>query len=165
MTTSLAVLTVVHVIISLVGIGSGVVVIYQLIAQKQHEGWTLTFLASTVLTSATGFLFPFQRVLPSHVLGVLSLLVLAAAIVGRYGYRGVGAWGETYVLGSVVALYFNMFVLVAQLFLKVPALRALAPTQSEPLFAVAQLLLFAVFVALGVVAFRRNRIHKLHVVL
>jgi len=140
-----------------VGIGSGLVVVYGLIAAKRLDVWTALFLLSTVLTSVTGFFFPVERFLPSHAVGILSLLVLAVAIFARYNRHLAGAWRPTYVVSAVVALYFNVFVLIAQLFLKVPALKALAPTQSEPPFLLTQLVVMAVFVGLaiaGVIKFR-----------
>ena len=147
--------TIVHVVLSLAGIISGFVVVSGLIAAQRLDRWTLLFLATTAATSLTGFGFPFEHVLPSHVVGAISLLVLVVAIVARYGRHLVGAWRWMYVVGAVVALYLNVFVLIVQLFLKVPALKAIAPTQSEPPFVVAQLALLAVFIALGVVTVRR----------
>jgi hypothetical protein len=147
--------TIVHVVLSLAGIISGLVVVSGLIAARRFDRWTLLFLSTTAATSLTGFGFPFEHVLPSHVVGALSLLVLVVAIVARYVRHLVGAWRWMYVVGAVVALYLNVFVLIVQLFLKVPALNAIAPTQSEPPFVVAQLALLAVFIALGVVTVRR----------
>jgi hypothetical protein len=147
--------TIVHVVLSLAGIISRFVVVSGLIAAQRLDRWTLLFLAATAATSLTGFGFPFEHVLPSHVVGAISLLVLAVAIVARYVRHLVGAWRWMYVVGAVVALYLNVFVLIVQLFLKVPALKAIAPTQSEPPFVVAQLALLAVFIALGVVTVRR----------
>ena len=147
--------TIVHVVLSLAGIISGFVVVSGLIAAQRLDRWTLLFLVTTAATSLTGFGFPFEHVLPSHVVGAISLLVLVVAIVARYVRHLVGVWRWMYVVGAVVALYLNVFVLIVQLFLKVPALKAIAPTQSEPPFVVAQLALLAVFIALGVVAVRR----------
>jgi hypothetical protein len=109
---------------------------------------TAIFLATTVLTSATGFLFPFTHLLPSHIVGTLSLVVLAIAIASLYVFHLAGAWRKTYVITSGIALYFNCFVLVVQSFLKVPALHALAPQGKEPPFAIAQLILLVLFVVL-----------------
>jgi hypothetical protein len=147
--------TLVHVVISLIGIGSGLVVVFGLLASKPLGGWTALFLVSTVLTSVTGFGFPFDHLLPSHVVGILSLVVLALAIVARYARHLAGAWRWIYVVSAVVALYFNVFVFVVQAFQKVPALSALAPTQSEPPFLIAQLVVLLLFAALGTVAVRR----------
>jgi len=149
---SLRTFTIVHVVLSLVGIASGVVVLYGLLTRKRLERWTALFLASTVATSVTGFGFPFDHVLPAHVVGVISLLVLAVAIVARYALHLNGAWGRLYVITAMVAFYLNVFVLVVQLFQKVPTLHALAPTQSEPPFVLAQLAVLALFVAVGAVA-------------
>jgi len=145
-------LTFVHVVLSLIGIFSGFVVVFGLFASKRFDGWTAVFLASTVLTSVTGFFFPFHRLLPSHVLGILSLVALAIAIPARYSFYLAGAWRRTYVITAVIALYFNFFVLVVQLFEKVPALKAMAPTQSEPPFVIAQVAALVLFAAFGTVA-------------
>lgn len=149
--------TLVHVVISLIGIGSGLAVLVGMISAKRLDGWTALFLASTVATSATGFGFPFDHVLPSHVVGAISLVVLAVAIFARYGRHLAGAWRWIYVLSAVIALYLNVFVLIVQAFLKVPALNTLAPTQSEPPFLIAQLVVLALFVAFAVVAAIRFR--------
>src|SRR2546422_7290377 len=121
--------TLVHVMISLVGIVSGFVVVFGLLAGKRLDRWTALFLTSTVATSVTGFGFPFDHLLPSHKVGILSLLVLAVAIIARFVFHLAAAWRGIYVVSAVVALYLNVFVLVVQLFEKVPALRAMAPTQ------------------------------------
>jgi len=152
---SLSTFTFLHVVISLVGIASGLIVVYGFIAGKRLDIWTALFLLTTVLTSATGFLFPFKHLLPSHIVGGLSLLVLAVAIVARYSRHLEGGWRRIYVVCAMVALYLNCFVLVVQCFLKVPALHALAPNGNEPPFLIAQLALLAVFVLLTIVAARR----------
>jgi hypothetical protein len=144
--------TFVHVVLGLVGIGSGFVVVYGLVAAKRLDAWTAVFLASTVATSVTGFLFPFERFLPSHGIGIVSLAVLAVAILARYALHLAGAWRRVYVVSAVIALYLNVFVLVAQLFQKVPALNALAPTQSEPPFLLTQFVLLALFVVFAIAA-------------
>jgi len=148
-------LTFVHVVISLVGILSGFVVAFGLLAGKRLDGWTAIFLTTTVLTSVTGFFFPFEGFKPSYVVGAISLVVLTVAIFARYGRHLAGGWRRTYVISAMVALYFNyfnVFVLVAQLFLKVPSLHALAPKGSEPPFTVTQLVVMALFVVLGIAA-------------
>ncbi len=150
--------TFVHVVLSLIGILSGLVVLAGLLAGKRLDGWTALFLVTTVLTSVTGFLFPFHKFLPSHGIGIVSLIVLAVAIVARYLRRLAGAWRKTYAISAVIALYLNVFVLIAQLFQKVPALKAMAPTQSEPPFLVAQLGCMALFVVLGIGAAIKFRI-------
>jgi hypothetical protein len=144
--------TFVHVVLSLIGILSGLVVAYGFLAAKRFDGWTGVFLATTVLTSVTGFFFPFHKFLPSHAVGTISLIVLAIAAYARYGRKMAGGWRRTYVITAMVALYLNVFVLVAQLFMKVPALRALAPTQSEPPFVAAQVTVLLLFVVLSVLA-------------
>jgi hypothetical protein len=154
---STATYTLLHVVISLVGIGSGMVVMFGLLAGRRLDGWTGLFLVTTVATSASGFGFPFTHLLPSHKVGLLSLLFLAAAILARYVFHLAGAWRPVYVISAVIALYFNVFVLVVQLFEKVPALNALAPTQKEPPFLIAQLFVLALFIALGIATTIRFR--------
>jgi len=151
---SLATFTLLHVVLSLIGIVAGIIVVIGMLGSKRLPGWTALFLVTTVLTSVTGFLFPFERLMPSHIVGVISLVVLAAAIVGLYIYHLAGAWRWIYVVGSVVALYLNVFVAVTQAFMQIPPLTALAPTQSEPPFAIAQLVVLAIFVWLGFRAVR-----------
>ena len=146
--------TMVHVILSLVGIFAGLVVVFGMLSSKMLEGWTALFLATTVLTSATGFPFPRDHILPSHIVGVISLIVLAIAIYALYSRHLAGSWRWIYVVGAVVALYLNVFVAVFQSFLKLPALNVLAPTQSEPPFLVAQSVALLIFIALAVVAIR-----------
>ncbi len=155
---TLSTFTLVHVVISLIGIGSGLLVMYGLLIGKRLDGATAIFLASTMATSVTGFGFPFDHLLPSHKVGILSLLVLAVAIIARYVLHLAAAWRGVYVVCAVVALYLNVFVLVVQLFEKVPALRAMAPTQKEPPFLVAQIVVLALFVALTIIAAKRFRI-------
>jgi uncharacterized membrane protein SirB2 len=152
---SVATFTLVHVVISLIGIASGLVVLFGLLGTRTSGGWTALFLASTVVTSATGFLFPVERLLPSHIFGIISLVVLGAAILALYVYRLQGSWRWIYVTGAMLALYLNVFVAVVQAFQKLPFLRPLAPTQSEPPFLVAQLVVLAAFVVLGIVAVRK----------
>lgn len=149
--------TFVHVVLSLIGIFSGFVVVPGLLAAKRLDGWTAIFLASTVLTSVTGFLFPFHGVTPGIVVGIVSMIVLAIAIPTRYVFYLASGWRRTYVITAMLALYLNVFVLIAQLFMKVPALKALAPTQSEPPFKVSQLVVLIVFVALTIAAAKKFR--------
>jgi uncharacterized membrane protein SirB2 len=125
---------------------------------KRFDGATAIFLATTVLTSVTGFLFPFVHLLPSHILGVISLVALGVAILARYGRHMAGAWRSIYVVSAVLALYLNVFVLVAQIFMKVPAVHALAPTGKEAPFLVVQLIVMAIFVVLGVFAVKKFRL-------
>jgi hypothetical protein len=155
---NLATYTFVHVALSLVGIGAGFVVMFGLFTGKRLDGWTLLFLVTTVATSVTGFGFPFEHFLPSHGVGVISLLVLTVAILARYTFHLAGAWRWLYVVGAVVALYLNVFVGIVQAFQKVPALKAIAPTQSELPFLLSQLVVMALFVMLAIVAAIRFRI-------
>jgi hypothetical protein len=149
--------TLVHVLISLIGIVSGLVVMLGLLAGKRLDKTTAVFLATTVLTSLTGYGFPFDHLLPSHIVGAISLVVLAVAIYARYAGHLAGRWRVTYVVGAVLALYFNVFVLVVQAFLKVPFLHAMAPTQSEPPFAGVQLVVLVLFILTGILAVRRSK--------
>lgn len=152
--------TLIHVLISLAGIGSGFIVVYGLLTGKRLDGWTAIFLATTVLTSLTGFLFPVEHILPSHVVGGISLVVLAVAILARYALHLAGAWRWIYVVCAVLALYLNSFVAVVQSFLKVPALKALAPTQKEPPFLIAQLAVMAIFIVLGILAVKKFHVER-----
>jgi len=149
---SLSTFTLLHVVISLLGIASGFVVLFGMLGGKRLDGWTSFFLATTVATSVTGFGFPFDHLLPSHKVGIISLVVLAIAILARYGLHLVGAWRWMYVVCATMALYLNVFVLVVQSFRKVPALKAMAPTKSEPPFKVAQLVVLVLFAVLGIFA-------------
>ncbi len=149
--------TLIHVLISLVGIGSGLVVMYGLLGGKRLDGWTAVFLTSTVLTSVTGFGFPFDHLSPAHKVGIISLVALTIAIVARYALHLAGAWRRTYVISAAIALYLNVFVLVVQSFEKVPALKAMAPTQKETPFVVAQIVVLALFVVLTIFAAKRFR--------
>ena len=154
---SIATFTLVHVVLSLVGIFAGTVVLFGMFSANRLDGWTALFLATTILTSVTGFFFPRDQLLPSHVLGILSLAVLAVTILALYVYRLARSWRWIYVAGAVMALYFNVFVAVVQAFQKLPFLEPLAPTQSEPPFLVAQGVVLALFVVFGIVAVRSFR--------
>ena len=149
--------TLFHVIISLAGIGFGAIAVYGLLSSKLWGGVTLLFLATTALTSLTGFFFHREHILPSHIVGAISLLVLALTALGLYTFGLRGGWRVAFVVGATISLYFNVFVLVAQAFQKIPSLHALAPKGSEPPFAVAQIVVLLVFVAIGVTAVRRFR--------
>src|SRR5262245_51266651 len=157
MNAALTTLTIVLVLISLIGLGSGFVVLWGLLNARQLERWTAVFLITTIATSVTGFFFPAHRVTPGHVIGVLSLIVLAVAVFALYGRQLMGRWRTAYVLSAVTAQYLNFFVLVVQLFMKVPALKALAPTQTERTFALVQLVTLAAFVGVGTLAALRSR--------
>ncbi len=149
------ILTIVHTAISLVALATGPAVVADLLGSREREGVTKLFLAMALLTSATGFLFPFAQLLPSHVVGLVALLVLAVTIPARYRFGLRGAWRWVYAGGAVASLYLLVFVLIAQLFTKIPALTAAAPTLSEPPFAVTQGVTLAVFVVIGLLAVRR----------
>jgi hypothetical protein len=144
--------TILHVVLSLIGIGCGFVVLIGLLTRMRLDGWTALFLVSTVATSVTGFLFPFHGFTPAIGVGIISLIVLAIAILARYVGHLAGVWRQIYVITSMVAFYLNFFVLIVQSFQKIPALKALAPTQSEPPFLVAQVLALLLFVVLAIVA-------------
>lgn len=149
--------TLIHVVISVLGIISGLVVVGGLMAGARLEGWTAFFLATTLFTSLSGFGFPFTQVSPAHIVGAISLVVLAVCLAARYWKHLEGPWRATYVITAVTALYLNTFVLVVQLFVKTPPLAQLAPTQQEPPFAVTQVLILALFVYLGWAALRGFR--------
>jgi hypothetical protein len=154
----LHVYTIIHTLISLVGIFTGLIVLFGMLAAKRLDGWTKWFLITTVLTSVTGFFFPFHGFTPAYGVGAVSLLVLAVAIFARYPRQLAGAWRWIYVVTAVIALYFNVFVGVVQAFLKAPALHAMAPTQTEPPFKLTQLVVLAIFVLLGIIAAIRFRL-------
>jgi hypothetical protein len=155
---SLATYTLIHVIISLIGIGSGLIVLFGMFDGKRLDGMTALFLATTVLTSLTGLGFPFVHVTPGIILAILSLVVLAIAIPARYSFGMAGKWRMIYVVTAVIALYFNCFVLIAQSFQKVPSLHALAPKGNEPPFAIAQGILLVLFIVAGVLAVKKFRL-------
>jgi hypothetical protein len=159
---STATYTLLHVLISLIGIGSGVVVMYGFLAGKRLDGINTMFLVTTVLTSVTGFGFPFEHLLPSHKIAIISLVILALAVSARYVFHLAGSWRRIYVVSATTALYLNVFVLIAQAFMKVPALKALAPTGQEPPFLVAQLVVLLVFVGLTILAAKRFHIDTVH---
>ena len=153
----LRIYTIIHVLISLVGIFSGLIVMFGMLAGKRLDDWTRWFLITTVLTSVTGFFFPFHGFTPAIGVGIISLIVLAVAIFARYPRQLAGAWRWIYVACAVIALYFNVFVGVVQAFEKIPALKAMAPTQTEQPFKLAQLIVLTLFVVLGVAATIRFR--------
>jgi hypothetical protein len=154
---SLAAFTLVHVLISLIAIGSGFLILYGMIAGRRMDSGTILFLSTTVLTSLTGYGFPFTHLLPSHIVGAISLVALAIAIFARYSRHLAGGWRRTYVISAALALYLNVFVFVVQSFEKIPALHTLAPTQKDPPFAVVQLLVMIVFIVLTRLAVKRFR--------
>ena len=146
--------TVVHVVLSLIGIVAGLVTVGGLVAGRRLDGWTGVFLAATVLTNVTGFGFPFVTFLASHGVGIVSLLILPLVLFARYGRQLSGGWRTVYVVGAVSVLYLNVFVLLVQLFRRIPALLVSAPTQTEPSFVVTQLAALALFLWLGRAALR-----------
>jgi hypothetical protein len=152
---SLATFTLFHVILSLIGIGAGVIVLAGMLYAKKLEAWTALFLVTTVATSVTGFLFPFKSFGPPHAVGIISLVVLALTLPALYVYRLVGRWRSIYVIGAVVSLYFNAFVGVVQAFQKIPVFNRLAPLGNEPPFAIAQALVLLLFLVLGWLAVKR----------
>jgi hypothetical protein len=159
---SLSTFVTVHVIISLIGIVAGIIVMFGLLGSNRMPGLTAIFLLFTILTSATGFLIPpllSDKLLPSHVVGILSLVLLAIACIALYGMKLSGAWRWIYAVTALLSLYFNVFVLVIQGFLKVPALHALAPGEPPggPVFAVVQLIVLVFFVIVIIGAVRRFR--------
>ena len=162
MGSGLAAFTLFHVILSLIGIFSGLVVVFGFITAKRLNGWTLLFLWTTLATSVTGFLFPMHKLTPGLVVGLISIVLLALAFYARYSRELVGAWRRIYVVSAVIALYLNVFVLIAQLFDKVPALKAIAPTQTEAPFKVAQLATLLLFIVLGVFGAKGFRNEPLH---
>jgi hypothetical protein len=153
--TGIAIYTLVHVLISLIGIAAGFVVLYGLLMSNRMEEWTLIFLLFTAATSLTGFGFPFHGVTPGIILGILSLIVLVVAIAARYGFHLAGAGRGIYACAAIAALYFNVFVFVVQAFQKIPALHALAPKGSEPPFAIAQGLVLIFFIGAAILSVRK----------
>ena len=156
---SLSIFTTVHVIISLIAIISGIIVMFGLLGSNRRSGMTAIFLLFTILTSVTGFLFPFEKLLPSHMIGILSLVLLAIACFALYGMKLSGAWRWVYVVTAMISLYLNVFVLIIQAFLKVGPLHALAPSvpPSEPPFAIIQGIVLVFFVIVIIGAVRRFR--------
>jgi hypothetical protein len=152
---STATFTLLHVIISLIGIFTGLVVAAGLWTGKRLDTWTALFLLTTVLTDITGFMFPVAGLDPARIVGIISLVALAIAILAFYTYHVAGAWRWIYVATALFSLYLNCFVAVVQSFQKIPALHALAPKGNEPPFAVAQGTLLLVFIVIGVVCLRR----------
>jgi hypothetical protein len=149
--------TLVHVAISLIAIFAGFIVVFGMLAAKRMNGMTAIFLLFTVLTSVTGFFFPFHGITPAIVLGIMSMIVLAIAIFARYARHLAGGWRRTYAITAVIALYFNFFVLIVQLFEKVPALHVLAPTGTEPPFKIAQAAALIFFIVLAIFSAKRFR--------
>lgn len=149
--------TVFHLILSMIGIAFGFIVAGGILASNKLPGWTALFLLTTILTNATGFLFPVAKLLPSHIVAALSLVLLAVALYAYYGKSLDGVWRPVYIVTAMLALWFNVFVLVAQSFLKVALLNVYAPTGSEPPFAITQgvvLIFFIAAILLGIRKFK-----------
>jgi hypothetical protein len=144
--------TIIHTLISLIAIFTGLVVVFGMLVGKRLEAWTKWFLITAVATTVTGFFFPFHGFTPAIGLGIISLPFLALTIFARYPKQLARVWRWIYVIGAVICLYFNVFVLVVQLFEKIPTLHAIAPTQTESPFKLTQLIVLAIFVLLGIVA-------------
>ena len=154
---SIATFTLLHVELSLVGIAAGFVVMAGLIARSFFDRWNVLFLVSTSASVATGFAFPVSRITPAHIFGLLTTIALVLAVLARYRYRLGGKWLQTYIASTAIALYLNSFIAVVQAFQKLPALRSLAPTQSEAPFAAAQLFVLILCVGLAVAASKKLR--------
>ena len=152
---SVATFTILHVLISLIGIISGLVVVWGMLGNRKLAGWTAVFLVFTVLTSVTGFPIPPFGFDPPRIIGALSLVLLLGAILGYYYFQLQGAWRWIYVVTAVISLYFNVFVFVIQSFQKLSFLQPLAPTESEPPFVVVQALVLALFAGFGFLSVRR----------
>ncbi len=144
--------TLLHVIISLIGVAAGLVVLFGMFGAHRLPGWTALFIIMTALTSVTGFLFPGTTLTPARIFGIISLVLLLPTVLALYIFQLRGAWRWIYTGGAIVALYLNFFVLVVQSFTKVPVLQPLAPTQSEPPFLITEIVVLAIFVVLGIVA-------------
>jgi hypothetical protein len=153
----LSIFTLVHVIISLVGIAAGFGMLSGLLAARLFPRWTAVYLVTTLATSVTGFFFPFKGFTPAIGFGILSSIVLAVALYALYSRRLAGKWRRAFVINSVVALYLNVFVLITQLFQKMPALKELAPTQTEPPFGITHGVVLVAFVLMGMKATSRFR--------
>jgi hypothetical protein len=148
----LQIYTIIHTLLSLVAIATGFVVLFGLLGSDRLDGWTKWFLITALATTVTGFFFPFHGLTPAIKLGVISAIVLAITIYARYSRDLTGGWRWIYVIGAVISLYFNLFVLVVQSFEKIPGLHAMAPTQSESPFKVTQLIVLALSILLGIAA-------------
>ncbi len=153
---SISTFTQLHVLISLIGIASGIVVLLAMLNSHHSRVWVNTFLITTIATSVTGFMFP-SKFGPPDVIGVISLVILAVALAALYGYKLQGRWRWVYIMSAAIALYLNVFVAVVQTFQKVPFFHSLAPTQAEPPFAIAQGIVLLAFIALTIIAVKRFR--------
>jgi hypothetical protein len=154
---SLATFTLLHVLISLIGIVAGLIAMIGWLKSDPSRIPTAIFLATTILASVTGFLFPFTKLLPSHIVGIISLVMLAVATFALYGRQLSGVWRSIYTVTATLSLYLNVFVLIVQSFLKIPILKAWAPTQTEPAFLIAQGSAFLVFLILAILTTAKFR--------
>jgi len=150
-------LTFIHVVLSLIGILAGFIVMLGMFDARRLDGWTAIFLSTTVLTSVTGYFFPFVKLLPSHIIGAISLVALLVAILARYTFHLAGAWRKTYVASAMISLYLNVFVLIVQLYEKVPPLHAVAPTLNSPVFLATQVVVMVLFIVFTVIAAKKFR--------
>jgi hypothetical protein len=162
-TSTLPTFTIIHVAISLAAIASGFIVLFGMIANRRLDRWTVFFLATTVMTSVTGFGFPIKGMTPGIAFGIISLVILAAVIYARYPRDLAGVWRRVYTIGAIVAFYLNFVVLIVQSFQKVPTLHALAPNQNEPAFLAVQIVSMIAFLVLGTLAVKRFRTEPLGV--
>ena len=153
--TALQYFTLVHVIISLIGIASGFGALSGLLAGRLLTRWQAVFLATTVATTVTGFFFPFHGFTPAIGVGIITTLLLVVAIYAYASQKVAGKWRSAFIGSSIAALYLNCFVLVVQLFQKMPALNALAPKQTEPAFIVTHLIVLTIFIALALAALKQ----------
>ena len=153
--SGLAAFTLFHTALSLVQLVSGIVVVIALVGSRNGGPWLWIYLVSAIATSVTGFGFPVDKFLPSHAFGIISLILLLLVILARYTFHLAGAWRWVYAVGLVITVYLDAFVAIVQAFLKIPALHALAPAGSEPPFAIAQGVLFVIFVVLAIMAARK----------
>jgi hypothetical protein len=149
---SIPAFTLLHVVFTLIAIGSGLIAVGGMFASHRLPGTSALFLFTTILTSVTGFLFPIHGFTPALGVGIVSCIILAVALFAYYGKHLTGAWRWIYVVTAVASLYLNVFVLVVQSFIKVAALNALAPTQSEPPFVIAQIAVLLIFILIGIAA-------------
>src|SRR5499427_3419844 len=145
----------IHVILSLVGIASGLVVLYGLLTGNPLAAWTAIFLVTTILTGVTGFPLPPFGFDPPRAVGIILLILLALAVLALYAFRLAGVWRSIYIITAIMALYLNVFVGVTQAFQKLTFLQPLAPTQSEPPFVIAQIAVLLIFIVVGVLAVRK----------
>jgi hypothetical protein len=157
MTTVSNTFVLIHVVLSVVGIISGLIMAGGLMSGHYYSRWINTFMFTTILTNVTGFGFPFTTILPAHIIGAISLVVLGVASIALYLKGLAGGWRKLFVATSILALYLNVFVLIAQLLAKIPPLAILAPTPAAPAFAAMQTIAFVIFVILGWVSFNRSK--------